>query len=334
VKKGFGLLFCGLLSCLAALLALLYKRKSGALDAAQMRITSMERRMSMLAASPTPSDNRAAEVDALRATMAAQTAELDELKHRLAAAVSVTATFAQSRASALEAVTAGDLSADPAVLQQRLSQRSADLDDLRHRLHAETAWQTKVPVLAAAVRKLEKLPAAKIGFANRAATARVLPVMFEDPQNLAQIPGIGSVFEQRLYNAGIGTFWEVAGLDDDPLCAMLKLTKMQELTIDLAGVRRAAAQLAAESGTEGYLWTGAGVDDFEPIKGIGKVYEQRLYNAGFRTYAALAAATPEQLAAACQARSGIRPNYVSWIAEARKLAGLDPSISSPISTVE
>lgn len=283
MKKGLGLLFCGMLSSLAAILALRYKQQRGALDAAQRRITSMERRMNALGTRSAPSAEQTVEVDTLRATIRIQAAELDDLKRRL---------------------------------------------------HAETAWQTKVPVLAAAVRKLEKLPAAKIGFANRAATARVLPVMFEDPQNLAQIPGIGSVFEQRLYNAGIGTFWEVAGLDDDPLCAMLKLTKMQELTIDLAGVRRAAAQLAAESGTEGYLWTGAGVDDFEPIKGIGKVYEQRLYNAGFRTYAALAAATPEQLAAACQARSGIRPNYVSWIAEARKLAGLDPSISSPISTVE
>ncbi len=323
MKKGFGLLFCGLLSCLAALLALLYKRKSGALDAAQMRITSMERRMSMLAASPTPSDNRAAEVDALRATMAAQTAELDELKHRLAEAASVTATFAQSRASALEAAIAGDLSADPAVLQQRLSQRSADLDDLRHRLHAETAWQAKAPALAAALRGLEKLPSPKIDFANRAAMARIVPVMLDEPQDLAQIAGIGSVFEQRLYNAGIGTFWEVAGLADEQLRAILKLAKMQEMTVDLAGIRRDAAQLAAESGTDGYLWTGAGVDDFEPIRGIGKIYERRLYAAGIRTYAALAAATPDQLAAACQARSVVQPNYASWIAQARKLAGLD-----------
>ena len=323
MKKAFGVLFLGLAAGLSGVLAILYKQKSGAFDAAQMRITSMERRMSTLAAGPAPVEDRAAEVDALRATIASQAAELEQLKHRLEEAVSATAGFAQRSTASLEATLADDLGAGQAALQQRLSASSAELDELRRRLHAETAWQAKAPALATAARGLEKLPAAKVDFANRAATARVVPTVLDEPQDLAQIPGIGSVFEQRLYNAGIGTFWEVAGLEDERLRAILKFEKMQDLTVDLEAIRKAAANLAAESSTDGYLWAGAGVDDFEPIKGIGKVYEQRLYDAGLRTYAELAAATPEQLAAACQARSAVQPNYESWIAQARKLAGLD-----------
>ncbi|MCB0022734.1 MAG: helix-hairpin-helix domain-containing protein [Caldilinea sp.] len=323
MRKAVGLLFFGMVSSLAATLAVLYKQKSGALDAAQMRITSMERRMSTLAATPAPAGERTGEVDALRATVAAQVAELEELKRQLAEATASAAGFAQRSASTLEDAVADDLAAGHAALQERLSASSAELDDLRRRFHAETAWQAKAPALATAARGLEKLPAAKIDFANRAATARVVPAMLDEPQDLAEIPGIGTVFEQRLYNAGIGTFWEVAGLDDEQLRTILKFEKMQDMTVDLAGIRKAAAQLAAESGTDGYLWTGSGVDDFEPIKGIGKVYEQRLYDAGIRTYAALAAATPEQLAEMCQARSAVQPNYESWIAQARKLAGLE-----------
>ena len=168
MKKAFGVLFLGLAAGLSGVLAILYKQKSGALDAAQMRITSMERRMSTLAASPVPAEDRAAEVDALRATVASQAAELEELKRRLAEAATATAGFAQRSASTLEAAVADDLASVQAALEQRLSESSAELDELRRRFHAETAWQAKAPALATAARGLEKLPAAKIDFANRA----------------------------------------------------------------------------------------------------------------------------------------------------------------------
>jgi predicted flap endonuclease-1-like 5' DNA nuclease len=59
-------------------------------------------------------------------------------------------------------------------------------------------------------------------------------------------------------------------------------------------MRASARSLAAETETTGYIWNGEPVDDFEPIKGIGKVYEQRLYSAGIRTYTALAKHHPER----------------------------------------
>lgn len=58
-----------------------------------------------------------------------------------------------------------------------------------------------------------------------------------------------------------------------------------------------------------------------PIRGIGPVFEQRLYAAGIQSYAALAAATPEQLAQIVNAPKPSQPDYTAWIAEASRLAG-------------
>jgi predicted flap endonuclease-1-like 5' DNA nuclease len=134
------------------------------------------------------------------------------------------------------------------------------------------------------------------------------------------VAGIGAIYEQRLYNAGIGTYWELATLDDDTLRRILKLDKTRAATVDLSALRASARHLAEETETIGYVWNSEPVDDFEPIKGIGKVYEQRLYNAGIRTYAALANTTPEQLLEIVQARVPVPPDVASWIAQARKLA--------------
>ncbi|HHW86088.1 MAG TPA: DUF4332 domain-containing protein [Chloroflexi bacterium] len=131
---------------------------------------------------------------------------------------------------------------------------------------------------------------------------------------------MGAIYEQRLYNAGIGTYWELATLDNDALRRILKLDKARAASVDFDAIRAAARQLAEETETVGYIWNGEPVDDFEPIKGIGKVYEQRLYNAGIRTYAALANTSPEQLLEIVQARSPVPPDVTSWIAQAQNLA--------------
>lgn len=61
--------------------------------------------------------------------------------------------------------------------------------------------------------------------------------------------------------------------------------------------------------------------DLTAIRGIGAVFEQRLYDAGIRTYAALAASTPDQLAQIVNATRPAQPDYASWIAQAQELAG-------------
>jgi uncharacterized RDD family membrane protein YckC/predicted flap endonuclease-1-like 5' DNA nuclease len=64
-------------------------------------------------------------------------------------------------------------------------------------------------------------------------------------------------------------------------------------------------------------------DDFSRISGIGKVFAQRLYAAELRTFRSLAEATPEELAAIVKAQKPLQPDFASWNAQARRLAGMD-----------
>ncbi len=137
------------------------------------------------------------------------------------------------------------------------------------------------------------------------------------PQDLSRVQGIGSVYEQKLYAAGIGSFWELAQSDDAALKSILDLKEFQD--VDLAAIKADALRLAEETGTIGRKWDGAQPDDFEPFEGIGEVYEGRLYDAGICTYRALANATVEQLAAICQAPEWRKPSYKNWIAQAKRL---------------
>ncbi len=168
--------------------------------------------------------------------------------------------------------------------------------------------------------RLSALPPAKAKMIDAVRAAQLEPQVVASPQDLTAIRGIGPVFEQRLYRAGIGTYWEVAALDDDSLHTILALTDLQRLQVDLSAIRADARQLAEAQDAVGWLWQGQPPDDFELIVGIGPVFEQRLYDAGIRTYAALAAATPDQLAQIIKAPRPAQPDYASWIAQAQQLA--------------
>jgi len=214
-------------------------------------------------------------------------------------------------------------------LRAQVAQQSAEIERLRALLADQEAqsrrganidWQARTPALAALEESLAGLSSAKLAFANRSLQARILPTIVDQPQDLSAVEGIGAVFEQRLYNAGIGAYWELAALDDETLRRVLKIGKAQAATVNLDAMRASARQLAETSDTAGYVWCGEPVDDFEPIPGIGKTYEQRLYDAGIRTYAALAQATPETLTQAIASRSPIPPDYAGWIEAAKKLA--------------
>jgi predicted flap endonuclease-1-like 5' DNA nuclease len=139
------------------------------------------------------------------------------------------------------------------------------------------------------------------------------------PQDLGRVKGIDVVYEQRLYEAGIGTYWELANTPEQRLAEVLQVEAFQD--VDLGDLKRQAARLAVETGSEGRVWEGRAPDDFERIEGIGDVYERRLYAAGICTYEALAGATVAQLAEVCQAPEFAVPDYESWIAQARALMG-------------
>jgi predicted flap endonuclease-1-like 5' DNA nuclease len=136
------------------------------------------------------------------------------------------------------------------------------------------------------------------------------------PQKLARIHGIGRVFEDRLYEAGIGTFWQVATTPVRDLAAILGIKDFQ--AVDVEGIREEARRLAEETDSVGEVWSGRKPDDFEMLPGMGKTYETRLYEAGICTWEQLASMHPEELAAIVQAPAWNQPDYALWIQLARQ----------------
>ncbi len=137
----------------------------------------------------------------------------------------------------------------------------------------------------------------------------------ECPQKLARIHGVGRVYETRLYQAGIGTYWQVA---ITPAARLAEIFGLQDFQgVDVKAIQEAARQLAIETGTTGKLWNGSEPDDIEDLPGIGKVYEGRLYDAGVCTWGKLASLTPDELAAIVKAPKWNQPDFEAWIAYAK-----------------
>ena len=231
------------------------------------------------------------------------TAQIDSLKRQLAAAQDERDAAVSAKKQTDEAVEA---------LHSELTTRTRAVT-------ASTAWQAKLPSLAQFGQSLARLPGYKALAADAAIHAGRLPAVTAAFQDLASVYGIGATYEQRLYNAGVGTYWELSHLSDDDLVSMLKLGDLQQNVIDLEAIRSDARRLAVDTDAVGALWEGETPDDFEPIVGIGKVFEQRLYDAGIRSYRTLAAATVEELAAICQAHTAVAPDFAAWIEQAKIL---------------
>ena len=135
------------------------------------------------------------------------------------------------------------------------------------------------------------------------------------PQDLEQIFGVGRVYEQRLYDVGIGSFWEVGMLAEEELTDILEIKEFQD--VDLAEIKADALRLAASTDTMGHTWDGTEPDDFDILAGIGPVLERRLYAAGICTYEALASSTVEALAQIAKLPAFQTPDFQAWIAQAR-----------------
>ena len=204
-------------------------------------------------------------------------------------------------------------------VQAQLKEVEGSLLTLRDELAAVQGWQARTPSLVRLGQSLALLPAHKAAAADAAIGAMRFPTVSPNCQKLSIINGIGEIFEQRLYNAGIGSYWEVAHLSDDDFQKMLRLTEWQLTAVDLDDLRAQARQLAEKTGTVGTLWEGETPDDFEQIAGIGKRFEHRLYAAGIRTYRALAACTEEDLAAIIGTQV-VQPDFKRWIARASELS--------------
>jgi len=136
------------------------------------------------------------------------------------------------------------------------------------------------------------------------------------PQKLARIKGIGRVYEEKLYQAGIGAFWQVAMTPDEDLTKIFGLKDFQAVKLD--AIKQSALHLAKETDTEDMVWSGSSPDDLESLPGIGKTYEARLYDAGVCTWKKLATLTVEELTTIVNAPKWNQPDYAAWIALAQE----------------
>lgn len=257
-------------------------------------------------------------------TLASRVTELGEAQAQLVRAkednnnlLSDIAKFS-ARAAAAAALVQG-LEGSKRDLSAQVEQLRGDLDSERAR--AEGMKQTAAPESAV---KAETIAAPAVAISAAAAAAeredaRAIPLEAVCPQDLSSVHGVGAEFEQRLYDAGIGTYWELSQRTEQELAHILELGDVQHTSVNLAAIRGDALRLARETKTQNRTWKGGTPDDFDRIKGIGRVYEGRLYEAGICTYAALAKCTVEQLAAICRAPQFNSGHYQGWIDQARAL---------------
>lgn len=125
---------------------------------------------------------------------------------------------------------------------------------------------------------------------------------------LIDIKGIGPVYQDRLYAAGIVTFEQVAATHPDRLRAIVDPETTFDL--DIESWHEQARKLAHLPSR----------DPLIDINGIGPVYEQRLLNAGVTSFEQLASMTEAQIRAIIKPEAWQNVDIPSWIAEAKVLA--------------
>lgn len=141
--------------------------------------------------------------------------------------------------------------------------------------------------------------------ATRRTLARFAPGK-GDP--LIDIDGIGPVYQNKLYDAGVVSFDQVAAMHPDRLRSLVAPNAVMELdTKSWIEQARALAGLPVR-------------DPLIDINGIGPVYEQRLLNAGVTSFAQLAAMAPAEIRAIIKPEAWQNVEIEAWIAEARTLA--------------
>jgi predicted flap endonuclease-1-like 5' DNA nuclease len=203
-------------------------------------------------------------------------AELADLRGQLEALQQQVASVAEERSA----------------LQEQLVEVQEDLSEVEALRSAALSFGSAAALSDA----LANLPAIKKHAVTAAIVAGVQPTLSPRIQALTDVKGIGSAYQQRLYKAGVGTYWELASVPDADLETTLEIPELQRARIDFAETRADAYEWAKLTDAVGLLWDGDHVDDFESLPGIGKTFEKRLYEAGITTYEQLTECDTERLA--------------------------------------
>jgi len=98
-----------------------------------------------------------------------------------------------------------------------------------------------------------------------------------------------------------------------------EIAQLYALTQQVAETPQAEAPSPAEAPDAAPTPTTTNGDDLTRLDGIGPAFAGKLHAGGIATFAALAASTPDALAAIVQAPDWRRPDYASWIEQARAL---------------
>jgi len=159
-----------------------------------------------------------------------------------------------------------------------------------------------------------ELPAIDLGAVELA--GRGLPGATTEDDPLIEIDGIGPAYDQRLRAAGVTTFASQAAMTVDELAAIIQAPAWRKT--DYADwIRQARA--AAEHGVEALqqpAMRSLQPDNLTLLAEVGEKTADALRAAGFYSFASLAAATPQELAAIVES-AGLRGgDYAAWIQEA------------------
>jgi predicted flap endonuclease-1-like 5' DNA nuclease len=138
--------------------------------------------------------------------------------------------------------------------------------------------------------------------ATRALGSRAVP---QDEDPLVDIDGIGLVYAERLKQAGIVSFWQLANMTPEQVREIIGPEEWQK--IDTASWIAQAKVMASP-------------DKLEDITGIGVIFARRLNEGGIYTFAQLAGQTPERLREIIKPESWQKIEPEKWIAEAREFA--------------
>lgn len=138
----------------------------------------------------------------------------------------------------------------------------------------------------------------------------------DHPDNLSMIKGVGDAYKQRLYNAGIYTWRQVAESEPETL---RRITRAKP-NANINGWRQQARELAEKYQRWHTTFQGP-LDDLTRIDGIGAITADILYKAGICTYEQLAGALPDELAQIVPAPTvGDEIDFDGWINAAVRLA--------------
>jgi predicted flap endonuclease-1-like 5' DNA nuclease len=132
--------------------------------------------------------------------------------------------------------------------------------------------------------------------------------------DLEQIDGIGPVFEQKLFAAGIETYSQLAGTSVDRLREIVAPAAWQN--VDFEGWRQQAREFAAVVVVDLLPYR------LEEVRGIGPTYAQRLNAAGIQNFTDLAACTVDQLREIIAPKTWQAIDFGAWIQQAKAFAAL------------